>query len=403
MPDNTKTLYTTPATSGAADALFEIFKSNTEMEQYAKKKDIDTNAAVKLKEQEHGFATSLKALDNRYQISLADHRATIARNEMLAAGTAVGQLVGKQAVGLSRQTGDVLPGLTSRIPDPSGYNTEHEGFMANMIDPRAADHAAKMFESAFSSELRKREVKEKASYDDQRILLRDKLDLISDDEAAAARALKHELQTVDPTNLSIPLLQGFETAGQAHKRDYYKVIPQISANFEKSRRQLEYGKAMETARLARQTQLHEMDNTTKRAIAELTQGGTAANKAMDTLRKNQSGVMTIFQTYKAEASELNKAFAAGLSTADERINRARFAEVNAEIEKIRPRLEELNNAMLKYTATITPNKVSDAEKAARMATIKAQVLKGRDPAKMSKKERDDANVEMNALYNALPK
>lgn len=397
MPDNTKVLYETAAPSGAADALFGIFKQDVEMEQYAKKKDIETNAAAKLKEQENKFATSLLTLKNQYDVSMADKAATNAQNALLAKGTALGGFAQKQALETSRQTGQSIPGLTSQMPDPSGYNTEQDGWMQDTIDPRAGEAAAKLMENVFSSELRKKEVKEKASYDDARILLRDKLELISDDEAAAARALHGELKTMDPTNMNIPLLQGFMTPGQSHKRDYYKVIPQISAQVEKSKAQLAYGKAMESARLARQVQLHEMDNTTKKAIADLTKGPTAAGKAMDTLRKNQSGIMTIFQTYRAEASELNKAFGGGmLSTADEKINRARLLEVNEEIEKIRPRLEELNKAMLQHTATVTPNVMSPAEKQAKSAKIIQEVLKGRDPKKLSKDEYTKANAEIEA-------
>src|SRR3990167_7441983 len=103
MADNTKTLYETPAPGGAGDALFEIFKQNTDMEQYAKKKEIDTNAAIKLKTQENQFNTALTNLNQKFKIDLMERENAMSQANIFTQGQAVAGQVSKGAVGLSQQ------------------------------------------------------------------------------------------------------------------------------------------------------------------------------------------------------------------------------------------------------------------------------------------------------------
>src|SRR3972149_4220506 len=182
MPDNTKTLYETPAPGGAGDALFEIFKQNTEMEQYAKKKEIDTNAAVKLKTQEQDFSTALANLNQRFRLDVLERENALSQSNILAQGQAISGQIGQQALGLSERTGEAVPGLT--------------------------------------------EQRQQQSFTTQRDELSRKLGMTTVNEQKAAADLSTLLSSIDPNDPDAIIAKAYAEPGKQSK-DWTAVIPKI--------------------------------------------------------------------------------------------------------------------------------------------------------------------------------
>src|SRR6266498_1305601 len=153
MPDNTKVIDTSPAPSGAANALFDIFKNNTEMDQYAKKKDIDVNAAKQLNSQQNQFATGLAELHNKFQLQQAENTHNLAMADELRKGNALAGLVGEQSKAFSQRTGQPVFGITSQgAPETPGQSTGEETLPWNVKTPPplAANEAATIFGKTLS-------------------------------------------------------------------------------------------------------------------------------------------------------------------------------------------------------------------------------------------------------------
>lgn len=377
-----RTLFTDPvAESGAGTALFEIFKQNQELEQYAKKKDVDTSAAMKLRTQENEFATGLATLHSKYRMAEADAASNRAMQDLTIKGTALGQMVSGQAKQLSEQTGQGIPGLTYQgAPETPNQSTGEEAmpWQTSPVNPLAATESAKVFESAFSSELRKREAKSQISYQSERDMLRDKLGLITDSHAKAATSLKAQLEAIDPTNANIPLLDAFLEPGQAHQADFSRTVPQIAMQVEKAKAALNLAKAMESSRLERMKQVTSMQIQSRELIAKLNREGKQDNQSMLQLRRVQTGFSAHYQTLRNDADRLSQQLNAGmLSGPGEMQARAQLAQTEQAIQTVQASIDSVNQAMIAQMTKVQPTGPSNTEQANIRKRIGTTVLKER--------------------------
>lgn len=421
MPDNTKTLYETPAPSGAADALFNMFKQNTEMEQYAKKKDIDTNAAVKLKEQENKFTTGLETMRNNYDMEKTVREHAYNESLLMKRGTALGETIGQQATQMSNQTGEPILGLTQKGPAPlapgstfetpgaqgiapgadMGYNPSANQFSALPINPMAAPEVATIFGKAVDDIYKRKEATEGRSYLEQRDALNRTLGMTSIAEQTAAKDLAAMIRAADPKDARIPVLERFAQPG-AQRADWEKTVPTMAQKFEDSKTKMRQITLQGQFRSSLMTQ---HDAALARIVelkAKVAGGGPAAAKAITNLRKEQNGLNDVLNGLEASIAQTTANIAAGSYETSAEQNKAMQEQYKARTDaaKVRDQLSEINMLIHQYNSAPPPPSTDDkAKDAAAKQALGAKVLQDmgiKDPSKMTDKQKIDFTKRIKA-------
>jgi len=406
MPDNTKVLYETPAPGGAGDALFEIFKQNTEMEQYAKKKEIDTNAAVKLKTQEQDFSTALANLNQRFRLDVLERENALSQSNILAQGQAISGQIGQQALGLSERTGEAVPGLTEQgqMFESGQARTGPSAVPWNVqpVNPLAAQSAASMFAKEMDNQFRKTEQRQQQSFTTQRDELSRKLGMTTVNEQKAAADLSTLLSSIDPNDPDAIIAKAYAEPGKQSK-DWTAVIPKISAQYQARKAKMEQLNRQGQIR-AQYMQMHDANMAKAKTALEILKmsSGAKANAALTDLKKEHSSMGVTLGSLQRQQQQISMNETAGLYDTTQQRTDAQKEQfrLTQDIQRIQGNMLEIESAMNFHNQkNMPPSTQQVQDEAGRRTAIKAQVLKGRDPAKMSEKQRTEANIEMNRLYN----
>ncbi len=404
MPDNTKVLYETAAPSGVADALFGMFKQDEEMAQYAKKKDIDTNAAVKLKEQENKFQTSLSMLNQRYRLDLVDKENAIAQSNLMTQGRALAGQLGSAANTVSAQTGQPILGLNQQgAPQTPGQSTGEEAlpWNANPIDPMAASAMLPLFGKAVDHEFRKMEEKTKQDFTDKRDLLNNKLGFTTVSQQKGAADLAGLLESIDPKDARIPIARALAEPG-TKSADWMAHIPKLSQDYEASKTAL---KKIQATGQFRKELSAEHDNrmaAAGQALATIKQGGAKAKAAMIDLEREHRSIAANMSRMQAESNQITQNFGAMVykTTAEEDAARIEQKRLNDKIAEVGTGLSNIERVMNAYNRdNMPPGPAEVATDQAKKQAAFQKALGGKDPSKLNQKERDAVNLEANRLYN----
>ena len=406
MADNTKILYETPAPSGAGDALFEIFKQNTDMEQYAAKKEIDTNAAIKLKTQEQDFRTVLTNLDQRFRLDMMERENAMAQSNILAQGKALAGQVGQTALGFSERTGETVPGLTEQgqMFESGQAKTGPSAvpWSVQPIDPLAAKSAATTLAQEMDNQFKMAEQRQQQSFSTQRDELNRKLGMTTIGEQKTAADLATLLSSIDMKDPDAIIARAYAEPGKQSK-DWAAVIPKISANYQARKAKMEQINKQGQIR-AQYMQMHDANMAKARTALEVLKNssGAKANAALTDLKKEHSSVAITLSSLQRQQQQISMNISAGAYDTNEQQTKAMQEQfrLDSEVKRVQKDLIEMESAMNFHNQkNMPPSTQQVQDEAGRRAQIKEQVLKGRDPAKMSEKQRTEANIEMNKLYN----
>lgn len=407
MPDNTREIQGSTAPSGAADALNTLFQQNQELEHYAKKKDIDTGAAIKLKTQENEFQTGLVTLHQKFNLQSAQNASDLALQKSMQVGTAMNELTQRAAVAQSQASGVGIPGLTQQGPPENPMQSAGEASLpwnAQGIHPLAAAEAKDMFIKTFESELRKSEKESGISFQAQRDEMKHKLGYMTTQETQSARTMAAQLRAVDPNNPQAAFLDSFTSDEHpAQASDWVKHGGTIAAQIQNTKAKLEQINAQGASRMAIMSAIHATDNTSKERIAALRGDTAAANKAMGDLTKLKGAYATHLQSLQSTQLVLNQQInSMTLGAAEQKAAQAELAQNQIAIQQIQGSLSGIETAMLQHLSkSPTPTPPSETDIANIQERIKASVFKANgitDPAKATAAQKKKAQAEFDQQF-----
>jgi hypothetical protein len=399
MPDNTRTLYKTDPPSGAADALFGVMKQNMDLEQYAKKKDIDTGAAQKLNEQENTFRTGLAHLNQKFQLQKISEERAYAESEVLKTGAALNAVTQSQALASSNATGKGVLGLTKSLPpDPSGYDTPQDRRFAPVgeMDPRGASLYTGMLGRHLTEIFNERERASKQSFDTEKDALNKALGLTTVAQQSAAQTLVKLLRASDPNDARIPIVEIYAQPG-SQSNDFERDVMKVANEFEDTKKRISL---LNTQGQQRMAQMREHDANIqnlaklKAKLAE-SKDGAGSSKAITDLRKGQSSLKATLSSFEFEISNITNNFNAMVYKNETERAAARTLQqkYKDDAADLRDKITEIDTAIAVHNQkNMPPSDKDKRDTAESKRELGARILKEmgiKDPSKMSDKQKTE--------------
>ena len=377
--------------SGAADALFDLFKQGRETERTKELETFKSDIRMKETSQAHGFSTALEVMRENARAAAAKTAVERTAALDLMKATEEAKAVGEAGAAAAGQ-GIPLPGFPAMGPV--------ETMGAEVIPPAApkiSPYGAKTYGDILGLGLKAHTDKLGKQADVEKATALNLFGKVSDIEMRSRDTMVAQIKTLDPKSAHIPRLSAFQS-GLSERKDYEKGMETAAIELDRLRGKAEGYRMLTSSRAA----IAKAHDETLKTIADIKAKAQVSARDLATLKASQSNVVAQLSKLKADADMIREQSRdLPVGTKDWELARTQLGEIHQQSAVLEQSLIAIGQQIARGDKSIAP----EEDQKLHLQRLKSQVIRDlfkgkKTEAQLTEPDQDKVAAEVVKRYQA---